>query len=623
MNENTTTTRAALESRAQKEARRAAAAHARHAAPTFAPMTATAGEPATIFPALHDMTPRGLYHLPELCAALVIRARHRETGLQLFSDLQRAAGQDARILHDLTARQQRAKDSRAEYEEARAFAAELDRIAARISTDPETAEAAAEAARDERARRDAAREDADAIDKADAAATTSERAAIVQAAAARLTEMMRNGDDLTSVVPELCKAASAALAQLANPDALTRNTTVTRWLTRAEWEHIRARYAYDLHAQPSQHIPAASTKTGASCYKTIEPRDRKSERAHLAKHDPAELDRRAVTADGKAICIIYHYRTAAPYVTFSSFAAPDSAPELATNGGINAIADQGDRDSLTALFDRANLTERERALVMYAASQTADRRAAAAYKDSMQSAAAAIAATDSGHRAQARKRAQAAADKAAAAARWSYAFDRLSRRDTGRTYSTQTRAKYRARICAALRAAEQQPDTPTAADRAEQQRRAWEQMQRSSRRAAAAQQSTRPDIFAATAEAAAAVPTGAPAVRFLSKAQASNRRAAAAHRAAELAAASRIDNSTPEAKAAAEIAAKLYNARCAAEAQRKREAEREAAKAAATRYPHMVKSGVYSLSTTFDQWRGWSDAERAEHRKYLDTLSKI
>lgn len=622
MNENTTT-RAALESRAQKDARKTEQAHARHAAPTCAPMIATTGEHGTIFPALHDMTPRALYHLPELCAALVIRARHRETGLQLFADLQRAAEQDARIMHDLTARQQRAQDSRAEYETARDTAAALDQIAARISTDPETAEAAAEAAAEERARRDAAREDAEAIERAEAAATTSERAVMVQAAAARLCDMLTTGADLTSVVPELCKAASEALSELANPDALTRNTTVTRWITRAEWEHIRARYAYDLTAQPAQHIPSASTKTGASCYKTVEIKSRAAERAHLEKHDPAELDRRAVTADGKAICMVYHYRTAAPYITFNAFAAPDSAPELATNGGINAITDQGDRDSLTALFDRANLTDRERALVMYAASQTADRRAAAAHRDSMKAAADSIAATDSGHRAQARKRAQAAADKAAAAARWAYAFDRMSRQDTGRTYSTQTRAKYRARICAALRAAEQQPDTPTAADRAEQQRRAWEQMQRSSRRAAAEQHCARPDIFAATAAAAEAVPTGAPAVRFLSKAQASNRRAAAEHRAAEIAAASKIDNSTPEAQAAAAVAAKLYGDKMRREAERKREAEREAAKAAAMRHPHMIKNGVCSLSTTFDQWRGWTAAERAEHRRYLDTLSKI
>ena len=524
MNENTTTI-AAIESRAQKDARKIAQAHARHAAPTFAPMTATAGDHPAIFPALHDLTPRGLYHLPELCAALVIRARHRETGLQLFADLQRAAGADARIMHDLTARQQRAADRRAEYETARDTAAALDQIAARISTAPAIAEAAAEAAAEERARRDAAREDAEAIERAEEAATTSERATIVQAAAAELVSMMTEGDDLTSAIPQLCRAASAALAQLANPDALTRNKTVTRWLDRAEWEHIRARYAYDLTAQPAQHIPSASTKTGASCYKTVEIKDRKAERAQLEKHDPAALAAKATTADGQAICMVYHYRTAAPYVTFSSFAAPDSAPELATNGGINAITDQGDRDSLTALFDRARLSDRERALVMYAASQTADRRAAAAYKDAMQAASAAIAATDSGHRAQARKRAQAAADKAAAAARWSYAFDRLSRRDTGRTYSTQTRAKYRARICAALRAAEQQPDTPTAADRAEADRRAWEQMQRSSRRAAAEQHSARPDIFAATAAAAAAVPASAPAVRFLSKAQAANRAA--------------------------------------------------------------------------------------------------
>ena len=467
----TTTPRAAIESRAHKPTRREAAAHARHAAPEYAPMIATTGEHGTIFPALHDMTPRALYHLPELCAALVIRARHRETGLKLFSDLQRAAGQDARILHDLTARQQRAQDSRAEYETARDTAAALDQIAARISTAPDVAEAAAEAAAEERARRDAAREDAEAIERADAAATTSERAVMVQAAAARLAEMIDRREDLTAVVPELCKAASEALSELANPDALTRNTTVTRWMDAAEAADIMSRYAIDLNAQPPQHIPAASTKTGAACYRTIETRDRKAERAQLAKHDPAALASKATTADGKAICMIYHYRTTAPYVTFSSFAAPDSAPELSTNGGINAITNQNDRDSLTALFDRANLSDRERILCLYAASQTADRRAAAAYKDSMQSAADSIAATDSGHRAPARTRAQAAADKAAAAARWAYPFAPMRRSDTGRTYSTATRAKYRARICAALRAAEQQPDTPTAADRAEQQRR--------------------------------------------------------------------------------------------------------------------------------------------------------
>lgn len=622
MNENTTT-RAAIESRAQKEARKTAHAHARHAAPSYDTMTATAGEHPTIFPALHDMTPAALYYLPELCAALVLRARHRETGLQLFADLQRAAAADGRIMHDLTARQQRAAERRAEYETARDTAAALDQIAARISTNPAVAEAAAEAAAEERDRRDAAREDAEAIDRADAAATTSERAVLVQAAAARLCDMLTTGADLTAAVPELCRAASAALAQLSSPDALTRCTTVTRWLDRAEAADIMSRYAIDLTAQPPQKIPAANTQSGASCYKTIEARDRKAERAQLAKHDPAALASKATTADGQAVCIIYHYRTAAPYVTFSQFSAPDSAPELSTNGGINAIMTQNDRDSLTALFDRARLSDRERALVMYAASQTADRRAAAAYKDSMQSAAAAIAATDSGHRAQTRARAKAAADKAAAAARWSYAFDRMSRSDTGRTYSTATRAKYRARICAALRAAEQQPDTPTAADRAEQQRRAWEKMQRSSRRAAAAPRSARPDIFAATAAAAAAVPTGAPVVHWMTKAQASNRRAAAAHRAAEIAAASPIDNTTPEAQAAAAIAAKLYSDKMRREAQRKREAERAAAKAAATRYPHMVKSGVYSLSTTFDQWRGWTDAERAEHRRYLDTIAKI
>ena len=618
MNENTTT-RAALESRAQKDTRRTAAAHARHPAPSYAPMTATAGDRPTIFPALHDMTPAALYYLPELCAAFVLRARERETGLQLFAELKAAARRDREIMHHREERAERAAQSRAEYETARDTAAELDRIAARISTDPAIAEAAAEAAAEERDRRDAAREDADAIEKADAASTTSERATLVQAAAAELVGMMNEGADLSAAIPQLCRAASAALAELANPDSMTRNKTVTRWLDRDEAAELVGRYAIDLNAQPPQHIPAASTKNGAACYRTIEPRDRKAERAQLAKHDPAALDRKATTEDGKAVCMIYHYRTTANYVTFSQFAAPESAPELSTNGGINAIFNQSDRESITALFDRAKLSERERILCLYASSQTADSRAAAAYKDSMQSAAAAIAATDSGHRAQARKRAQAAADKAAINARWAYAFDRLSRADSGTRYTTSTRDKYRRRICAALERARTAPEAPTAADRAEADRRRWEAMQRSSRRSTAPAPVDRIDLVAAASIAAASVTAPAPVIHWQTRAQANNSRHAAATRLAKLDAESRIDNSTPEAQAAAELAAKLYNARCAAEVQRKR----EAAKTAARRHPHMVKSGVYSLSTTFDQWRSWTDAERTEHTRYLNELAKI
>lgn len=611
----TTTTTTALESRTQKQARRIDAAHARHTAPTYAPMTAQAGEHPAIYPALHDMTAQQLYHLPELCTALVLRARHRETGMQLFADLAAASKADARIMYDRTDRAQRASDRRAEYETARDTAAMLDSIAERISTDPDIAAAAAEQARDERSRRDAAREDADAMDKADAAATTSERAAMVQAAAARLCDMMQQGADLTAVIPALCKAASAALAELSNPDSMTRNSTVTRWLTIDEWHDIRDRYAIDLTAAPPQHIPAAMTKAGAACYKTVETRDRKAERARLAKHDPATLARKAVTEDEQAICIIYHYRTAAPYVTFNQFAAPENTPELSNNGGINAIFNQSDRDSINALFDRANLTDRERLLCLYACSSTADRRAAAAHRDYMTAAADTIAATDSGHRAQARKRAAAAADKQATAARWQYAFDRLSRTDSGSTYSTQTRDKYRRRICAAITKARTAPTAPTAADKHEHERRYWETMQRNSRRAAAPTTADRADLLTAASRAAAATTPAAPVIHWQTKAQANNRRAHIAAKAAAIAAKSRIDNSTPAAQAAAQRAAQLYAAKqrlAAAKAQ-----QRARAQAAAAHREQMARKGVYSLSTTFTQWQAWTADERAEHMCYL------
>lgn len=609
----TITTTPALESRDQKQARRIDAAHARHTAPTYAAMTAQAGEHPAIYPELHDMTAANVYHLPELCTLLVLRARHRETGLQLFNDLAAAAAADARIMHDLTSRARRASDRRAEYETARDTAAMLDSIAARISTDPDIAAAAAEQAQAERSRRDAAREDADAMDKADATATTSERAAMVQAAATRFAEMMQQGDDMTAVIPELCKAASAALAQLSNPDAMTRNSTVTRWLTRAEWNEYRDRYAIDLTAQPPQHIPAAMTKAGTACYKTIETRDRKAERARIAKHDPATLARKAVTDDGQAICIIYHYRTVAPYVTFNQFAAPENAPELSNNGGINAIFNQSDRDSINALFDRANLTERERLLCLYACSSTADKHAAAAHREYMTAAADTIANTDSGHKAQARKRAAAAADKQATAARWQYAFDRLARTDNGTAYSTQTRDKYRRRICAALARARQTPAPETAADKHEHERKQLEYMQRNSSRAAVPPQPQRIDLL--TAISTAPTTAASHAIKWQTRAQANNRRAHITARAAALAADSHIDNSTPQAQAAAQQAAQLYIAKqraAAAKAQAKAQAQ-----AAAAKREQMARKGVYSLSTTFAQWQEWTADERAEHIKFL------
>lgn len=509
---NETTTRAAIESRAQKDSRRAAEAHARHTAPSYDTMTATAGDYPAIFPALHDMTPAALYHLPELCAALVVRARERETGLKLFTELKAAARRDREIMHHRAERAERAAESRAEYEEARATAAELDRIAARISTDPATAEAAAEAARDERTRRDTAREEAEAIDKAEAAATTSERATLVQAAAAELVAMMNEGADLSAAIPQLCRAASAALAELANPDSMTRNKTVTRWIDRAEAAEIMSRYAIDLAQTPPQKIPAAMTKAGAACYRTIEARDRKAERAALEKNDPAALARKAFTADGKAICMVYHYKTISPYVTFTQFEAPENAPELSTNGGINSIFNQTDRERITALFDRAKLSDRERVLCLYAASQTADSRAKKARAESLKADAERIAATDKKHRAQERKRAEARADKAAAAERWTYAFDRLSRTDSGTKYSTATRDKYRQRINAALARARTAPEAPTAEERAEADRRQWEIMQRNSRRAAAPIPAERADLVAAASVAAATIPAPAPVI---------------------------------------------------------------------------------------------------------------
>ena len=124
-------------------AERIAQAKARHATRNYKPMIATTGDYTEIIPAVHDMTPAQLYHYPELCAYLVIRARHRETGLELFVQLATSAKRDATIMYDRTNRAEREMTTRKAYEQARHTAAELDRIAARITTDPDLAETAA------------------------------------------------------------------------------------------------------------------------------------------------------------------------------------------------------------------------------------------------------------------------------------------------------------------------------------------------------------------------------------------------------------------------------------------------------------------------------------------------
>lgn len=520
MNENTATAVYLLENAEQKHNRRTAQAHARHATPNYNRMTIDSRN--TIHPQPDAMTDSQLYAVADTAAFLTIRARSRNTGLKIWQDLQAQQQNDSRIMFDREARSIAEQAIRAEADRLNAEATAAERTAERMSTDPDTADTLMIIAEQRRTDRDNRRAEADEIAKNDSTATASERATLVQAAVAKAWELKQSRTDCNTV-SELCKACSEALTQLTHPDTMTATRTVTRWLTAEDWETFRTAYAYDITATPPQKIPTHNTKSGAATYRTIEPKERKAERKKMT---PDQLKKMAFTAEGVPICLIYHYRTTAAKVYYNDYENPDSIPELSTNGGINAIFNQTDSERINALFNRAKLTDRERLLITFAASQgarNAARKAEAAQREADREK---IKNAPKKYRRQEQERAEQRAIKAGADARWAHAFNRLSRTDKDTSYTTATRDKYRQRIKAALIKARTAPEAPTAEERREADRRQWEIMQRNSRRACAPITAERIDLVAWTDSTTTDTET---VVKWLTKAQANNRRDKALH----------------------------------------------------------------------------------------------
>ena len=509
-----------LENAEQKHNRRTAQAHRRHATPTYNRMTIDAD--GTTHPQPDAMTDSQLYAVADTAAFLTIRARSRNTGLKIWQDLSAQQFNDSRIMFDREARSIAEQAIRAEADRLNAEAASAERTAERMSTDHDTADKLMIIAEQRRTDRDNRRAEADEIAKADSTATTSERATLVQAAVVRAWELKQSRTDCNTV-SELCKACSEALTQLTHPDTMTATRTVTKWLTADNWKTFRTAYAYDITATPPQKIPTASTKSGTAVYRTIEAKERKAE---LKKMTPDQLKKMAFTAEGLPICLIYHYRTTAAKVYYNDYENPDTIPELTDNGGINAIFDQTDSERITALFDRAKLSDRERLLITFAASQgarNAARKAEAAQREADRGK---IENTPKKYRRQEQERAEQRAIKAGADARWTHAFNRLSRTDNGTSYTTATRDKYRQRIKAALLKARTAPEAPTAEERREADRRQWEIMQKNSRRAATVEAAELIDLLRWT-DSTSTDPESV--IKWLTKAQANNRRSKAHH----------------------------------------------------------------------------------------------
>ena len=509
-----------LENAEQKHDRRTAQAHRRHATPNYNRMTIDSH--GTTHPQPDAMTDNQLYAVADTAAYLTIRARSRNTGLKIWQDLSSQQFNDSRIMFDREARSIAEQVIRAEADRLNAEASAAERTAERMSTDPDTADTLITIAEQRRADRNNRRAEADEIAKADSTATTSERATLVQAAVVRAWELKQSRTDCNTV-SELCKACSEALTQLTHPDVMTATRTVTRWLTADDWKTLRTSYAYDITATPPQKIPMHNTKSGAATFRTIEPKERKAERKKMT---PDQLTKMAFTAEGIPICLIYHYRTTAAKVYYNDYENPDSMPELSTNGGINAIFNQTDNERIIALFDRAKLSDRERLLITFAASQgarNAARKAEAAQREADREK---IKNAPKKYRRQEQERAEQRAIKAGADARWTHAFNRLSRTDSGTSYTTATRDKYRQRIKAALLKARTAPEAPTAAERAEAERRRWESMQKNSRRAATAETAELIDLLRWTDSTSTDHES---VIRWLTKAQANNRRDKARH----------------------------------------------------------------------------------------------
>ena len=368
-------------------------------------------------------------------AHLAIRARHMASGLDFLrlldleqrNDRQRESVPE---IADRAAAHDRAHDLH------RAHADALQAIADRISTTIEDAATAAAAAADERAA--AARElaAADALHRVISTTSHSDRADISQAAT---IAMWTTGNFAAA-----CKAAGKAIGAVAATHGCTATRTKVKPISAADAAAEQQRYPN------MDKIPFALKRASGSTtqgYYTVEYRNSNWYR-------------------------VYHYVTVAPVVSYAAFVAAEDAPQLATNGGINAITDQQDAQDLQDLYRRAGLTARERTICAYMIDNTAAAAGIRAVSEHQQQTAERVQAATSAAQAQ---RIQRDADRRAEDVRSAAQRDNAMSR--AGVYSDRTRRDIMQRIRTKLAAAASSPTQPTAAELAERTRRQWERTQ--------------------------------------------------------------------------------------------------------------------------------------------------
>lgn len=363
-------------------------------------------------------------------AYLAIRARHMASGLDFLRRLNLEQSNDRQResvpeIADRAAAHDRAHDLH------RAHADALQAIADRVSTTTEDAATAAAAAAAERAA--AARElaAADALHKVISTTSHSDRADISQTATLAMWE--------TGNFAIACKAAGRAIGAVAAANGCTATRTKVTPISADE-------AAAEQQRHPNMDkIPFAIKRTSGSTtqgFYTIEYRSSSKQFA------PSWYK-------------VYHYITVAPVVSYETFAAPTAAPQLVTNGGINAITDQQDAQDLQDLYRRAGLTDRERTICAYMIDNTAAAAGIRAVSEHQQQTAERVQAATSAAQAQ---RIQRDADRRAEDIRSAAQRDNAMSR--AGVYSDRTRRDIMQRIRTKLAAAASSPTQPTAARRA-------------------------------------------------------------------------------------------------------------------------------------------------------------
>ena len=573
-----------------------------------------------------------LYTAAEIACSIALRTLHSRTGLEMYADLIRAYHNDktaraaaqledecraAEIAENIRLRSEAAAmtaatGATAEVRTAREYAREQARtaaqIAARLTISEEDRAAAEEESAAWTAIANGYTEDTAEADQTNKGRTFSDRADMTQAAAlaivqtwtepAEVTESRRqnyaaaigkNPDELTEEeAADLQTAANFRAAinaarmestRLAHPDAMNSTTTKLTKVTEEDaqaWADTFGGTGADIRR------PASRKNTKATdCWDTMEHRTGKRVNGWY---------------------LVRHYKTIRPYDSYE-LATEESGnePTAATLADNEAAAELA-----RSIVSRANLTPTERTALAYycitlAEAPTEDQKqtaakvteaAEAARIDYLTERAAAIAKLDQSRQGEAKKRARATAETKAENARWKAAL-------TLAEYPNErARQRAKAAIIAALLGAAERPENIYYAGTEPQ---------------------SRPDMIAAATEAAADI-TAAPVIAWRDSrilyaaapcvtgwAERYAKSARASAEAITAAKCTRIDNSTPEARARAEAAAEAY-------AQKHAQTARAEARAKATTRAAALK--VDTLNSTYAIWCSWTDEQRAAHAEY-------